>query len=152
MSTISDALRASMATATAFTASLFADGAWDSVQIAAFVNDERNITIATTSAVGHPARRSCHRRLGQGRHLLHRPRPVRDGPQPPQQRPPRLQRCRWSPRRDGTRPEPSRSAPASKPQRSLTSWPLRATPVLYTPPGWSRKPFYRINIRRIFAS
>jgi hypothetical protein len=54
MSSISEALAASLVGASSFTRSLFAEGSWTATQVADFVNARRNATIATTNASGQP--------------------------------------------------------------------------------------------------
>ena len=51
---MSEALAASLAGASAFSRSLFADDAWTATQVTDFVNERRNATIATTNTSGQP--------------------------------------------------------------------------------------------------
>lgn len=54
MSSIAEALAASLAGASSFTQSLFGDGSWTAAQVSDFVNERRNATIATANANGQP--------------------------------------------------------------------------------------------------
>jgi pyridoxine/pyridoxamine 5'-phosphate oxidase len=54
VSSISEALAASLAGASSFAQSLFADDSWTAPQVSGFVNERRNATIATTNANGQP--------------------------------------------------------------------------------------------------
>jgi pyridoxine/pyridoxamine 5'-phosphate oxidase len=54
MSSISEALTSSLAGASSFTRSLFADASWTATQVTDFVNERRNATIATTNESGQP--------------------------------------------------------------------------------------------------
>lgn len=54
MSSISEALATSLTGASSFAQSLFAEDSWTATQVADFVNERRNATIATTNANGQP--------------------------------------------------------------------------------------------------
>jgi hypothetical protein len=54
METISQALAASAENATQFTRSLFSDDLWTAEQVVAFINQQRNATIATTNSNSQP--------------------------------------------------------------------------------------------------
>jgi pyridoxine/pyridoxamine 5'-phosphate oxidase len=54
MGELQDVLDRSLAQASPFTRALFAEDAWDAAQVAKFINEQRNITIATVTAAGDP--------------------------------------------------------------------------------------------------
>ena len=69
---ISDAIAASLATASEFTRSLFDDESWTAQQVIEFVNKQRNATVSDSQLQWPTARRHGHRGQRRGFDLLHR--------------------------------------------------------------------------------